>query len=279
MDTQDILDLMKHAADAAILPRWRSLGESEVREKSPGDLVTVADTDAEKLITKELRSAFPDAVILGEEAAAANPSLLEDFYTADHSFTIDPVDGTANFVNGSQDFAVMLSEIKSGQTVRSWIWQPAHGVSFVAEKGAGAYRNSTRMKTRSIDEDPSTWRGVTSRKSLKKEHLKPLTRMHSSWWCCGVDYPNVALGRADYIIYKHVMPWDHSPGTLILSEVGGRAIRRDGKKYSPVEPTSRWLIAGSGAIPRRVLPYFSGVLAARVKNPGDGTEPEDLLAL
>src|SRR5699024_9681704 len=122
------------------------LAENEVKEKQPGDLVTVADTDAEKIITSELRAAFPGAVVLGEEASASDPELFERFYQAEHSFTVDPVDGTANFVNGSQDFAVMVAEMREGKTVRSWIWQPGHGVSFTAEKGAGAYRNSTRLK-------------------------------------------------------------------------------------------------------------------------------------
>jgi len=275
VDNHDVLDLMKHAADTAILPRWRSLADNEVQEKKPGDLVTVADTEAEAIITTELHSAFPDAVVLGEEASATDPDLIERFYRAEHSFTVDPVDGTANFVNGSQDFAVMVAELRHGDPVRSWIWQPGHGVAFTAEKGSGAYRNSTRLKTRKIDEDVSAWRGVTSRKSLKKEKFEPLSRLHSAWWCCGIDYPNVAMGRADFLVYKHVMPWDHAPGSLILAEVGGQAIRKDGKDYSPAEPVRKWLIAGSSDIPRKVLPYLSNSLTGK----GTNNEPEDILSL
>lgn len=279
MNSDQILELLKHAADEAILPRWKELADGEVTRTEHGDLVTVADTEAEKIISRELRAAFPDAVILGEEATATDPSLMTRFHTAEHSFTVDPVDGTANFVNGSQDFAVMVAEIKRGETIRSWILQPGHAVAFVAEKGAGAYRNSTRMKTRTISDDPASWRGVTSRKALRKESFKPLARLGSAWWCCGVDYPNVALGRADYIVYKHTYPWDHAPGGLILSEVGGRSIRRTGTAYSPSDPMERWLIAGRGDIPRRVLPYLKHSLANKAKNPGSGTEPEDLLDL
>ncbi len=266
---------MKHAADTAILPRWRALADGEVKEKEPGDLVTVADTDAEKIITGELRKAFPNAIVLGEEASSAQPELFQRFLAAEHSFTVDPVDGTSNFVNGSQDFAVMVAEIQRGETVRSWIWQPGHGVAFTAEKGSGAYRNSTRLKTRTYDEDESSWRGVTSRKALKKEKFKPLSRLHSSWWCCGVDYPNIAMGRADFIIYKNVLPWDHAPGSLILSEVGGQTIRKNGKEYAPAKPTKPWLIAGSSDIPRKVLPFVSHSL----QDNGSRAEPEDSLEL
>lgn len=283
MDNHDVLELMKHAADTAILPRWRALADGEVREKTPGDLVTVADTDAEKVITAELHAAFPDAVLLGEEASAADPGLIERFYTADHAFTIDPIDGTANFVNGSQDFAVMVAELIAGEVVRSWIWQPGHGVAFTAEKGAGSYRNSTRMTTRQVTEDLAAWRGVTNRKALKKEKFKPLSRLHSAWWCCGVDYPNIAMGRADFIVYKHVLPWDHAPGSLLLSELNGQSIRKDGKAYAPGDPVRKWLVSGTGDVPRRVLPYLANSLSGAGTpahpggaEPGDA-EPEDIL--
>lgn len=280
MDNHDVLDLMTHAADTAIMPRWRSLGKGDITEKSPGDLVTVADTEAEKIITSHLRSSFPEAIVLGEEANESYPDLLPWFSSAEHAFTVDPIDGTANFVNGSQDFAVMVSELKKGEVIRAWIYQPAHGVSFTAEKGAGAYRNSKRLNTRPADADESSWHGITSRKSLRKDKFPPLSRLHSGWWCCGVDYPNVAMGRADYVVYKHVKPWDHAPGSLILSEIGGQSVRRDGKLYSPTTLGERWIISGNADIPRRVLPYL--VNSMKVKKSAaepEGNEPEDLLSL
>ncbi|WP_275693324.1 inositol monophosphatase family protein [Nocardioides sp. TF02-7] len=89
-------------------PRFRSLQTDQVSEKNPGDLVTVADHESEQLLTEALTAAYPDAVVLGEEAHAEDPGLLDRFNTADHGFTVDPVDGTKNFVNGSPDHAVMI---------------------------------------------------------------------------------------------------------------------------------------------------------------------------
>lgn len=257
MDIQDVLDLMKHAADTAILPRWRGLGESEVEEKAPGKLVTVADHESEQIILDGLAAHYPDALLLAEEAAYKDPSLLDKFYSAEHSFTIDPVDGTRNFVNGSADFAVMVSELRLGEVVRAWIWQPAHKVSFTAERGAGAYRNSKQLKVLQPDDDISAWRGVTSRNGLKKNTYGPLSRLHSAWWCCGVDYPSIAMGRADYIVYVNVWPWDHAPGSLLLHEVGGQSIRKSGRLYEPSKQVEPWLIAGANGIPQQVLPHFS----------------------
>ena len=83
--------------------------------------------------------------MLGEEATATDDALLDRFRDADHAFTVDPVDGTKNFVHGSPDHAVMAAELRGGEVVRSWIWQPQHGTAYVAERGAGAWRNGERL--------------------------------------------------------------------------------------------------------------------------------------
>ena len=111
LSTDEVLELMQSVAAEVITPRFRSLSASQIDEKRPGDLVTVADHEAEELITKALLEAYPDAVVLGEEAYATAPELMEQFRAADHGFTVDPVDGTKNFVNGSKDHAVMIAEV------------------------------------------------------------------------------------------------------------------------------------------------------------------------
>src|SRR3982751_2625492 len=132
---------MQEVAEEVVNPRFRSLSSGQIDEKGPGDLVTVADREAEELITARLRAAYPGAVILGEEAYACRPALLAQFWACEHAFTVDPVDGTKNFVHGSPDHAVMVGEVRGGEAVRGWIWQPQHERAYVAERGAGAWRN------------------------------------------------------------------------------------------------------------------------------------------
>ena len=163
MDTDAVLSLIQEVAAQVITPRFRALADGQVMEKKPGDLVTVADREAEVLITRALSAAHPDAVVLGEEASHADHALQQRYSAADHSFTVDPIDGTKNFVHGSPDHAVMVSELRSRQVVRSWIWQPQHGRAYIAERGAGAYRDGERL-TRTAPVDPQALRGVTSRR-------------------------------------------------------------------------------------------------------------------
>lgn len=232
MDTAAVLELMKQVAAEVITPRFRSLADGEVIEKNPGDLVTVADREAEVLITRALLEAHPDAVVLGEEAHAADPSILERYLAADHTFTVDPVDGTKNFVHGSPDHAVMIAENKGGRTTRAWIWQPEHEVAWVAERGAGVERNGERVLRKPVgpDENP---RGATSIWSMRGHELAELPPLQPSWVCCGVDYPKLIEGEVDYILYSRSNAWDHAPGSLMVTEAGGHVGHLDGVDYAP----------------------------------------------
>ena len=234
LGTDEVLGMLQEVAAEVITPRFRALGEGDVSEKNPGDLVTVADREAEVLITERLRDAYPEAMVLGEEAVAADPSLLGRFTAADHAFTVDPVDGTRNFVKGSPDHAVMASELRGGQVVRSWIWQPQHERAYVAERGAGAWRDGERLvspdRAASRGED---LRGVTSRRSWIGRAIGTLRALELTWVCCGVDYPKLVEGEADYALFIKSKPWDHAPGLLLLDETGGHVGGFDGSAYDP----------------------------------------------
>src|SRR4051812_49478406 len=83
---------------------------------------------------------------------------MTEFWAAEHAFTVDPVDGTKNFVHGSRDHAMMIGEVKGGEAVRGWIWQPQHSQAYVAELGSGAWRNGERV-VRPETPPRAEWRG------------------------------------------------------------------------------------------------------------------------
>lgn len=80
-----------------IEPRFAALASMDVRAKAVGELVTVADVEAEGLLTRRLTDLLPGALVVGEEACAADPTLLEGLGAA-QAWLVDPLDGTANFV-------------------------------------------------------------------------------------------------------------------------------------------------------------------------------------
>jgi fructose-1,6-bisphosphatase/inositol monophosphatase family enzyme len=242
LDTDAVLSLVRDVADEVVVPRFRALDSEEIDEKGPGDLVTVADQEAEELLTRALLAAYPDAVVLGEEATASDPSALDKFRAADHAFTVDPVDGTKNFVKGSPDHAVMVAELRGGDVVRSWIWQPQHRLAYVAERGAGAWRDGTRLTRPPVGE---RLRGVTSRRSWIGRTLGALTALELTWVCCGVDYPKLVEGDADYALYRKGNAWDHAPGSLLVTEAGGYVGTFAGGPYRAQDPEPTGLVAAA----------------------------------
>ncbi|MEQ6902857.1 inositol monophosphatase [Nocardioides sp. YIM 152588] len=256
MDTDAVLELLQDVAAEVINPRFRTLADHQVSEKNPGDLVTVADHESEVRITDALRAAYPDALVLGEEAMAADPGLLTAFAAAEHAFTVDPVDGTKNFVHGSPDHAVMVAEVRGGEVVRGWIWQPQHEAAYVAERGAGATLNGERL----VVADPGDASYRTARWAWRGRELAGLGELEISWACCGVDYPHVIAGDASALLYNRSMPWDHLPGGLILTEAGGHVGLHDGGAWHPQTHLGGLVAAGSREV-------YDGVVASLAASP------------
>lgn len=242
MNTGEVLELLQRVADEVINPRFRALSDEQIAEKNPGDLVTVADREAEVRITEALSAAYPDALVLGEEATATDDTLLDRFRDADHAFTVDPVDGTRNFVHGSPDHAVMASELRDGEVVRSWIWQPQHHTAYVAERGLGARRNGERLTRPPVG---AVLRGVTSRRRWIGQSLGDLPPLELTWICCGVDYPQLVQGAADYVVYAGTKPWDHAPGSLLAEESGAHLGTFGGERYRAQAVMPRGLVAAA----------------------------------
>jgi fructose-1,6-bisphosphatase/inositol monophosphatase family enzyme len=272
VDTDEILTLLRDVADEVVNPRFRALADGEVHEKNPGDLVTDADREAEVLITRALQDAYPDAVVLGEEAYASDHRLMDRYVAAPHAFTLDPVDGTKNFVHGSRDHAVMVSETVDGQVVRAWIWQPQHGLGYVAERGAGAYRLEGGAATRLSVEAPAdldTLRGRTSRRRWIGRSLGGLAPLELTWVSCGIDYPKLAEGAADFVLYVTASPWDHAPGSLLLGESGGYVGTTDGRAYGPRDTVAPGLVAAvSPAAYERVVTALADTPGRHAHPPG-----------
>jgi len=237
-----VLTLLVDVAEEVINPRFRTLEAAQIDEKNPGDLVTVADREAEERITAALQRAYPEALVLGEEATAADPGLLSRFRGAEHAFTVDPVDGTKNFVHGKRDHAVMVGELRGGEVVRGWIWQPQHDLAYVAERGAGAWCNGQRLERPPAGRP---LRGVTARRSWIGRALGTLQALELTWVCCGVDYPKLVEGAADYALFRRANPWDHAPGSLLLAEAGGYVGTFAGTPYRPQGEPPKGLVAAA----------------------------------
>ena len=160
--------LLREAASTFVLPRFGRLADSDIESKSsPTDLVTVADREAEIWLTPRL-TAIVDAVVVGEEACSATPSLRDRAGEA-RAWTVDPVDGTSNFVKGNERFCSMVSLLEGGVPVRSWIWLPLAQELYYAEAGQGRLLvfAEWRDQALALDDRPLTLDEMTGGASIR----------------------------------------------------------------------------------------------------------------
>jgi fructose-1,6-bisphosphatase/inositol monophosphatase family enzyme len=239
----DVAQLLRDATQAEILPRFRRLAAGAIRTKSnPMDLVTDADEAAERQITRELLARFPGCVVVGEEACAADDTLISKLAGADLAFVVDPVDGTANFAAGVPLFGCMAAAIVKGEVAASWIHDPLGDDTAVALRGEGAWiekgdhRSDLRVAAplpvnKMIASVSWTWMP----EPLRSRVTSRLSRLGAGigFRCAAHEYRLVASGGAHASVYNKLMPWDHLPGWLLHREAGGYSARFDGSEYQP----------------------------------------------
>lgn len=244
IDTDALAAILRDAAKAEILPRFRRLDESMVKQKSEAiDLVTEADTQAERTIRDAVARQLPEALFVGEESVAADPGLLDQLDHADLAVVVDPVDGTANFAAGLPLFAVMASVVSRGETVAGIIYDPMGDDWFVAEKGSGAFmkRPDGSSQRLHVAAPPALGQMVgTCSIAFLPTESKPKVlanlarvRVAANYRVAGHDYRLMASGHTHFLMFNKLMPWDHLAGTLIVEEAGGYMARFDGSPYRP----------------------------------------------
>jgi fructose-1,6-bisphosphatase/inositol monophosphatase family enzyme len=227
VQTDWVSERLVEVAGRVVMPRFGALEAEDVEEKQPGDLVTVADKEAEVELAAILTAADPGCLVVGEEGVFTDPRRMEALPYAERAWVIDPVDGTRNFSKGSPDFAVMLAEVRAGTTVRGWIWQPAHARLYVAERGAGVRCNGEPLTAVRVGREPLL--GATY--LPLPDELAAAVRIRRSWGSCGIDYPKLLAGEVDFLSYRSMFPWDHLPGALMVTESGGRVASTEDTDY------------------------------------------------
>ncbi|MGE5201847.1 MAG: inositol monophosphatase family protein, partial [Acidobacteriota bacterium] len=116
-DIERVAARIRDVAAIEILPRFQKLAAGEMHEKQPGQLVTIADIEAERRLTPLLEEMVSGSVVVGEEGVAADASRLGVVGGPAPVWLVDPVDGTQNFAEGNPTFVTMVALITGGRTV------------------------------------------------------------------------------------------------------------------------------------------------------------------
>ena len=281
-DPEAVVAILREVAGAEILPRFRQLQAHEISQKSgPADLVTAADLAAEAALAARLGALTPGAVIVGEEGVAADPLVLEQLADAPEAWVIDPVDGTLNFAEEREDFAVIVAWVRDGQTVAGWIHTPVAGDTVVAEAGAGAWRYPgagdaigapARLAVAPALEPGGMLGALYAGRRRTPDIVDRIKllgtrlRHRRSARCVGIEYRSLARAELHYALFTRLLPWDHAAGVLIHREAGGYGRCLDGNPYRLAVTEGNLLLAPDEPSWRRLARLLGG--RDPLENPG-----------
>ncbi|MDO8606213.1 MAG: inositol monophosphatase [Phaeospirillum sp.] len=249
IDPVIVARIIRETAEDEILPRFGHLAAGQIREKKPGQMVTEADVEAEKVLSRRLLDLLPGSKVVGEEAVDADPTLLRNLEGAGAVWVIDPVDGTSNFAKTNPRFAVILALVVDGVTRAGWIHDPVTDRMVVAEKGEGAWLADQRLSV--LPDGPLDMLNGSVKRSGRLASLVAQVGRRGS---AAHDYIDLVTGVLHFAHFKKLMPWDHAAGVLIHAEAGGFSQLLNGRAYQPRSCDAALLLAPTEGCWRSLKP-------------------------
>jgi myo-inositol-1(or 4)-monophosphatase len=205
--------------------------ELQVSKKGAADYVTAADIKAEQLIFELLAKARPGYSFLGEERG------LVEGTDKTHTWIVDPLDGTTNFLHAIPHFAVNIALQRDGAIVAAVTYNPITHEMFWAEKGKGAYVSDKRIRVAARTRMDEALFGTGIPFLGHGQHAKFLKELHQisqrvagvrRFGAAALDLGWVAAGRLDGFWERDLKPWDMAAGILLVTEAGGMVTDLDG---------------------------------------------------
>lgn len=222
------LNLMIKAARRAgksLVKDFREVENLQVSTKGPGDFVSRADREAERIIKEDLMGGRPTYGWLGEETGQ------DKGQDPTRRWIVDPLDGTTNFLHGLPHWAVSIALEHKGEIVSAVVHDPAKDETFWAEKGAGCWLNDSRRMRVSGRKQMSEAVFATgvpfgAKKTLPAmltdlSRLMPVCAGVRRWGAASLDLAYVAAGRYEGYWERELHPWDIAAGLLLVKEAGG----------------------------------------------------------
>lgn len=262
-----VAELLRDVSQKIVLPRFRSLTPDQIENKAADDVVTIADKEAEEMLAEGLEKIIPGLPIVGEEAAHADPAVLDRLTSS--CWIIDPIDGTNNFASGKEPFGILIAMADNGTAHTGWIYEPLSGRLCTARLGKGAFINGERITARGSGQSPpvaaiSLVFMDDAQREATKQHIAPHYSLVDIPRCAAEQYPRLGLGINDVSIFERTLAWDHAAGVLWLNEAGGKTARPDGTAYRVDEHGRTGLIGAA-------TPKLFDELAARMAAMETGT--------
>jgi len=222
-----LINVMVKAARRAGRSLKRDLGEIEhlqVSMKGPANFVSLADKRAEEMLYTDLAKARPGYGFIGEEGGNREGA------DKTHTWIVDPLDGTTNFLHGIPQFAISIGLAREGTIIAGVIYNPANDELYIAERGKGAFLNDQRLRVagrRQMDECvigcglPHIGRGDLELSRREMTAIQNRVAGLRRFGAAALDLAFVAAGRLDGYWERDLKPWDIAAGQIMVREAGG----------------------------------------------------------
>lgn len=237
MRTADVLDLARELADVAdglTLPAFRR--DLTVRRKSDGTEVTAVDLEVEATLRHRIRSEFPDHRILGEEEGwggdgnAAAPD-------GTPTWTIDPIDGTTNFVKGNPIFATLIACSSGPTDVVGVVSAPALASRWEGVVGDGARQDGRTIAVSTVAHLRDAEVSIGAFNDIERRMPGLIARLAGSTarqrgYGDFYAYCLLAAGSTDVVIEAQLNRWDLAAVRAVVEAAGGRVTGLGGEASS-----------------------------------------------
>lgn len=235
---QGVIELVHQAGDA-ILPFWRA--DVAVTAKADDSPVTAADLAAHHVLVDGLTALDPSIAVLSEEDANIAQHVRAGWT---RWWLVDPLDGTKEFISGSEEFTVNVALIEHGRVVFGVVSMPTSGRCYYGGAGIGAWRADGEqikpIRVRTVVPAGESLTVVASRRHSSpeqeallaglREHLGELTLTSVG---SSLKFCLLAEGAAD--CYPRLAPtsqWDTAAAQGVLEGAGGVVLQLDGQPFT-----------------------------------------------
>ncbi|MBI4706441.1 MAG: inositol monophosphatase [Candidatus Omnitrophica bacterium] len=234
-------------------------------KSSTFDLLTVADTQAERVVVSLIRKYYPQHNFLAEEFRYRKTG-------SEYTWIIDPLDGTNNFASGLPIFCASVALMFRNEIIAAAVYDVTRNELFYAQKYRGAFLNGKRISVNSASELKKSLliTGIYYDRGKKMEqtldtikdflyrHVLDVRRLGAA----ALDLCYVACGRAAGFWEFELSPWDFAAGKLIVEEAGGMVT---GSLEETVPLTKKYFIVASNTkIHRKMLAIINKKVARKL---------------
>jgi fructose-1,6-bisphosphatase/inositol monophosphatase family enzyme len=260
INNDEIKSILHDISQNIIIPKYKNLDSKDIKFKNKNnkDLVTIVDVAVEKKLQKKLNLLLPNSLFVGEESFAKKPEIIEAYNEKQYCWTVDPIDGTTNFVKGKEKFAIMVALSFGEKILQSWIYKPLTYEFSYAKLGDVSYINSKKTSINNLV-DISEATGSISSKYWEEKYVNKMKKIKflfkevKSFGCIAFEYVDIIKGNRDFAILSKLSPWDHIAGILLVREAGGSDIHFDLTNYKHNIRKNNLIVANSIILQNRIM--------------------------